>query len=146
MRTIEREVVGIFFVSNDNHILLGKGGVYKGTWIVPGGGIDEGESMLEALKREAYEELNVDISGYDIEPINLQLTGESEKILRHSGEKVLVKMVFHNFLVRASKPAREIQVICEDDFVLAKWQPIRSLETLKIAEPTKTVLKKLGYI
>ena len=55
MRTIKRDIAGAFIFSNDNHVLLGKnikGGVYEDLWVVPGGGIDEGESKVEAARRE----------------------------------------------------------------------------------------------
>ncbi|MBX6334015.1 NUDIX domain-containing protein [Candidatus Saccharibacteria bacterium] len=60
MRTIKRDVVGAFIFSSDNKILLGKsrkGGVYHGTWMVPGGGIEEGETMRDAVIREIREEV-----------------------------------------------------------------------------------------
>lgn len=31
-------------------------------WLLPGGGVDYGESLSEALKREFFEELNIDIT------------------------------------------------------------------------------------
>ena len=54
MRRIHRDIVGGFIFSSDSKLLLGKsrkGGVYAGNWIIPGGGIDEGETQLEALAR-----------------------------------------------------------------------------------------------
>jgi 8-oxo-dGTP diphosphatase len=39
----------------------GKPKHYPNTWVFPGGHIDEGETVLDALVREAKEEFNLDI-------------------------------------------------------------------------------------
>lgn len=44
MRTIHRDIVGGFIFSKDGKVLLGKnrtGGVYEGSYVVPGGGVDD---------------------------------------------------------------------------------------------------------
>jgi 8-oxo-dGTP diphosphatase len=56
---MQRDIVGAFIFSSDKHILLGKsrrGGAYSGRWIVPGGGIEPGESKVAAVIRETQEE------------------------------------------------------------------------------------------
>ena len=39
-------------------------------WLLPGGGVDYGESLDEALKREFSEELNIDIDVHDLILVN----------------------------------------------------------------------------
>ncbi len=36
---------------------------YVDGWYLPGGGVDRGETMLEAINREVYEEANVELTG-----------------------------------------------------------------------------------
>lgn len=95
-------MVGAFIFSSDNKILLGKsrkGGVYHGTWMVPGGGIEEGETMRDAVIREIREEVGVDISPFDIKLLDDPQTNQSEKVLRDTNEKVLVDMRLYDFVV-----------------------------------------------
>jgi 8-oxo-dGTP pyrophosphatase MutT (NUDIX family) len=150
MRTIERDIVGAFIFSNDGHILLGKsrpGGVYPDFLIVPGGGVELNESKLEALHREIKEELGLDISSSNAQLINgTQCYGQSEKILRDTNERVIVKMRFFNFRVDLPLPAKEVIILLEDDFATAEWIPIQALPNTKITEETRLTLKKLGYL
>ena len=146
MRVIHRDIVGAFIFSSDNKLLLGKTGAYEGYLVVPGGGIDEGETKLEALRREILEETGIDINSGNVEAIYGGFTGESEKNLRDTGERVLVKMTFYNFKVSLPLPAANIKVAAADDFIDAKWYDTDNLKTLKLSPPTVTTLKKLGYL
>ena len=97
MRTIHRDIVGGFIFSNDGKLLLGKnrkGGVYEGSFVVPGGGVDDGETREAALRREMLEETGIDIQTATIQPFN-QSSGEHEKTLHETGERVFVKMKFY---------------------------------------------------
>ncbi len=149
MRTIQRDIVGAFIFSADNKLLLGKsikGGAYQGCWIVPGGGVEPDETIVEALKRETSEETGIDISNAVIEQIEGALSGQSEKVLRETGEKVLVEMKFYNFKVNLSDNADNISLTNEDDFIEARWFSIKELSTTKMSPPTTAILQKIGYL
>lgn len=63
---------GIMFVTNGGEILLvrrGNGGDYPGTFGLPGGHLNEGETLEEAARREALEETGFDYKG-DLELIH----------------------------------------------------------------------------
>lgn len=60
-----------------------------------GGGIDEGEDVLTALKRELFEELKLDISGKVVEPL-----GFYEKTIEQDGMNAEV----HVFTVSGVDP------------------------------------------
>jgi 8-oxo-dGTP pyrophosphatase MutT (NUDIX family) len=147
MRTIKRDIVGGFIFSKDGKLLLGKshkGGVYKGCWIVPGGGVEQNETHVEAIKRELLEETGIDISNEKIEKMKGSFTGKSEKSLRESGEKVLVDMRFYNFRITLNENANKIKLKTDDDFIEAEWFNIDDLGDLKLSPPTITSLQKFG--
>lgn len=79
MEVIDRNIAGAFIVSADGKILLGnnkKGGVYQNMLVVPGGGIDSGETELDAVIREVHEEVGIDISGAIITELTGVPTGQ----------------------------------------------------------------------
>lgn len=55
-KTYREAVVGVF-VNIRNEVLVLERADISGAWQLPQGGLDDGESPLEALKREMYEEL-----------------------------------------------------------------------------------------
>lgn len=149
MRTIERDIVGAFIFSADNKVLLGhnkKGGVYQNQLVVPGGGIERGEPRLDALKRETLEEIGIDISDATITEINGVSVGESEKTLRETGERVIVKMRFYDFQVQLNSESKETALRFEDDYAEAEWYTPEELTEAEMGPATKATLQKLNFI
>ena len=149
MRTIQRDIVGAFIFSNDNHVLLGKnrkGGVYQDQWVIPGGGIDKGETKLEAVKREVMQEVGLDIDGVAVSLIDEVLTGQSKKTLKETGETVLVDMTFYSYKVEYDMPADSIEVRLNDDLGMATWIALDDIAGRSYAPGVEKVLKHLGLL
>ena len=149
MRTIKRDIVGAFIFSSDEKLLLGKsrkGGVYSGHWVVPGGGVDPDETKLDGLKRELLEETGIYINGADIKQLEDALSGESEKTLKGTGEHVLVKMRFYNFVIKLPQTSNDVSLKTDDDFIDANWFARSELAALSLSPPTILTLKKLKLI
>jgi 8-oxo-dGTP pyrophosphatase MutT (NUDIX family) len=148
MKSINRDIVGAFIVSNDGYILLGKskkGGVYQGVWVVPGGGIEPGETWEEAMRREVREEVGMELDDAEITPLHDEfLTGESEKVI--NGETVLVRMKFHDFLVEFPKAHTDIHFENQEELAEARWLKLADITADMLGPGVSYRLRKLGYI
>lgn len=152
MRTISRNIVSAIIFSKDGKILFGKkdpkqGGVYTDVWHIPGGGIEEGEEMLIALKREVMEEMGIDIAPYNIVLVDDQGTGTAEKTLKDTGEKVLCNMQFNVYkVIIQDKNANEVAVKLSDDLVEYRWFSPEELSILSLVPAAVVLFERLGMI
>lgn len=149
MKTIKRDIAGAIIFSNDNHVLLGKnvkGGVYEDLWVIPGGGIDIGETNEQAVNREILEEVGIDIKNAKKVLLDEIQTGTTEKTLRDTGERVLVDMTFYNFRVDIDLPASEIAIKLEDDFGYAEWVPFNQISEREYSPSVEGILKGQGLL
>jgi 8-oxo-dGTP diphosphatase len=78
-------------VRKDNEILLGmRKNIYgAGTWALPGGHPEHNERVIDALCREAKEEL-----GFDIEPTDLKLVAVTDGLIQKDGERHYLHITF----------------------------------------------------
>lgn len=152
MKTIKRKIVSAIIFSKDKKILMGrkdpnKGGVYSDAWHIPGGGIDKGETLEQALIREIKEEVGIDITNYKIIKIPIIGNGTAEKTLKESGEKVLCEMEFNRFEVYINdKNADEIDLHLDDDLVKAQWFTREELLSVKQIPRGKEFFEEMGYM
>lgn len=149
MREINRDIVAGVIISSDNKMLMGKGhdgSVYKDCWLIPGGGVDEGETKLQALVREIKEEAGLDVSSYEAELVEDAATGQSEKTLRDTGERVLVHMHFFTYRITIPLLAEDIKAQAGDDLVEIAWISLDKLSEYKLSPPSEALFKKLGYL
>lgn len=153
MRTIEREIVAGHIYSGDGKLFLARntkvdaGVVYGDCWKIPGGGVESGETKIEALIREVKEEIGIDISSFKFELADDSMKGEAEKVLRDTGEKVIAKMNFFTYKVVLDKSAKDIPVVLDiDEFDEYEWVEISDLKNFKLSPPSVELFTKLGML
>ncbi|MEI6266956.1 MAG: NUDIX hydrolase [bacterium] len=148
MRTIHRDIVGGYVFSKDGKLLLGKnrkGGVYEGSFGVPGGGVENGETNEIALRREIEEETGIDINNSKISSLRTAF-GVNKKTLQNTGERVLVKITFFDFRIDIDQKASEILVKTDSDWHKHHWFDANELNEINLADPTKIALIEMGII
>lgn len=110
--------VGALIVNPKGEILLIKSHKWHNKYVIPGGHIELGEKMEEALKREVKEETGLNV--YDPKPLHIQ-----EFIF----DKAFFKkkhFIFHNFAVRT----RDLQVQLNEEAQSYVW--VSPQEALKL--------------
>ena len=149
MRTIHRDIVGAFIFSADGKLLLGQnrsGGVYRGRMVPPGGGVEEGETLEQALIREVSEETAIGIDDASVERLHPDLTGQSPKVLRETGEEVIVDMTFHDFKIVLPLNASDVQFSDDDDFTAMQWLAPDEIDRYDYSPATTERLKDIGLL
>lgn len=149
MKILHRPIVSALIFSKDHKLLMGmkdpnSGGVYADCWHIPGGGVDEGESQLEALRREVLEEVGIDISKATITLADDQGGGEAEKTLKETGERVLCKMQFNVYKVELTQNAEDVQTQTNDDLVKLEWIDLNQLDRYKLTPPSIALFQRLS--
>lgn len=120
--------------------------MYADCWHIPSGEIEEDETMEQALKREVLEETGIDISLYEIKPLDFIGSGIAEKILK-TGERVLCAMEFNRFEVNINdKKTEDIEVRPTDDLVEMKWFNLNQLKDVKQIPGGKEFFIQAGYM
>ena len=123
------KVVAAVIRDNDKIFATQRGfGEFKGGWEFPGGKVESGETGEEALKREIFEELKVEIEvgdfvktvEYDYPTFHLSMDCYFAKII--SGEIVLTE---HN----------DAKWLRKDELNSVEWLPA-DIELVKIVEET----------
>lgn len=115
-----KQVYTVILNSNKNKILIVKG---SHGWILPGGGVEEGETLLETAIREIKEETNCTIKLKSLKPFYYQFVYK-----RKLGSK---KWVFDATQVRfLAEINEENQFVCDPDGDVSevKWIDFNDIE------------------
>ena len=125
-------------IEKEGKLLFGKKrkkkGPYPDTLHLVGGGIEEEESLEEAIKREIREEANIEVE--IIDKIGFDDDFEADK----HGE-----LTHYVFLVYYTKYVSG-QVKAEDDIIELKWIPKDGIPVKQLNRPSLRLFKKMGLV
>lgn len=122
-----------FAVSLDGeHVLLlekGRPAFLKGQWIGVGGHIEEGETPLQAMVREAKEEADLDVNDWTY----LDVVGQSETPGAPQNSALI-----HMFVVRTDLSSA--QALTEERIAVFSWD---QLDQLPLAQSTRLIIEQV---
>ena len=118
-------------VLNEGKVLLVKRGKQPGygKWSIPGGMVELGETLSEAIKREVLEECGIEIELGDVVAV-------LERVIRREDERVRYHYVLVDFL--GYWKGGDLQPA--SDILEARWADPAELETLEMTERTQQVV------
>lgn len=123
-------VVGALINEDDEVLLITRDNQpYKGKWVLPGGKWEKGESLLEALLREIYEETAYTIERAKLAGIvSVTLIDDRETLLHHY---ILFFHTVHTFWEKTGMPEHVPQC----------WACIESLDHIEIAPVDRKLIE-----
>jgi 8-oxo-dGTP diphosphatase len=118
-------------VLNEGKVLLVKRGKQPGygKWSIPGGMVELGETLSEAIKREVLEECGIEIELADVVAV-------LERVIRREDERVRYHYVLVDFL--GYWKGGDLQPA--SDILEARWADPGEMETLEMTERTEKVV------
>ena len=118
-------------VLNEGKVLLVKRGKQPGygKWSIPGGMVELGETLSEAIKREVLEECGIEIELTDVVAV-------LERVIRREDERVRYHYVLVDFL--GYWKGGDLQPA--SDILEARWADPADMETLEMTERTQKVV------
>ena len=124
--------VGALIFDRNRILMVERGGEpLKGWWSIPGGLVETGESLTDAIRREVREE-----TGLDVRPLTmLQIF---ERIMRDPQGAAEYHYVLIDYICRARGGA----LCAGDDVSRAEWVRRSDLKRMRITEGTLAVIEK----
>lgn len=123
--------VGAVILNPKNEVLICRSNKWNQQYVIPGGHIERGEKMEEALIREVKEETGLKV--YDIE-----LLGITESIYSESFQSKK-HFLFIDFICRSDSTDVELNHEAQS----YKWVELEEIEDYNLEEFTASLLKEL---
>jgi nucleoside triphosphatase len=133
-------VVAIIHNTNDEILLCKqtKDGVYPGQWAIPGGGVEVGEGLHEALAREIKEEVNLEVS--QIEPFTF---GDDIRDKKKDGSVETLHMIYLLFDCLVVNPRT---LVLNEEFESSEWVSVAKLATYDLNSATIKTFRQKGWL
>jgi nucleoside triphosphatase len=137
-----RLIVVAVVTDDDRRVLLCRmspdRGVFPGLWALPGGGVEPGERIEAALRREVREELGIELRA----ATPLLFKDDVLEKTYEDGRRELLHMVF---LVYSCRPASRA-IVLNEEFSEFVWADGAELAALELSPLTRDTLTSAGLL
>ena len=134
----EVPIVGIgAVIVKDNKVLLIKraGEPGRGLWSIPGGLVELGEKIKDAVRREVKEETGLEVKVNEIADVTEIITRDEEG-----------KVKYHFVIVDFFAEVLRGELKPSSDALEAKWVEFEDLRKYHLTETVEKLFKKLGFL
>ena len=134
----ENPIVGIgAVIVKGNKVLLIKraGDPGRGLWSIPGGLVELGEKIKDAVRREVKEETGLDVRVGEIADVTEIITRDEEG-----------KVKYHFVIVDFFAEVLRGELKPSSDALEAKWVEFNDLRKYRLTETVERLFKKLGFL
>ena len=131
-------------IQNNGEFLLCKmasdRGVFPGQWALPGGGMDPGETMETALRREIMEELGEELNITDIRPWAFRDDTRTKTYQDGTTEEIyMIYLIFD--CISANR-----KITFNEEFQEITWVSPEKLKDMDLNEATRITFTQKGLI
>jgi mutator protein MutT len=124
--------VGGIILEGDRVLLVRRGNEpLKGSWSIPGGKLHLGEKLVDAVRREIREEVNLEVRVLDIVEV-------FERIMPDTNGRIAYHYVLVDYLCEPLSG----EMRAGDDAAEAEWVARRQFPSYQITEGTPEVIEK----
>lgn len=131
-------------IQNEGEYLLCKmaadRGVFPGQWALPGGGMEAGETLEEALRREINEELGEELCITDIQPWTFRDDIRTKTYPDGKTEEIyMIYLIFDCISTNRN-------ITFNEEFQEIAWVPPETLKAMDLNEATRITFARKGLI
>lgn len=123
--------VGAVILNPEDKVLICKSNKWNQQYVIPGGHIEAGEGMEEALVREVKEETGLDVFDIELLGINESIYSESFQNKKH--------FIFVDYICRSNAS----DVILNEEAQSYEWIDLNEIEAYNLEKFTAKLLKEL---
>ncbi len=127
-------------INEDDEVLMVK--AYRGGWVFPGGQVEVGENVIDAVKREVMEETGIDIEVGEV----FCISSNTGKHPGHSGVKEVPTKIMLDFICKARSGTPRPSAENSESAFIPKAKVLGLIEAPAIIERYKAYLEYTGRL
>lgn len=132
-------------IENNNILLIKRVKPNTEYYVFPGGGVEKGETLEEALKREVIEELNLDVKQYKL-MFSFKNTSTPKYISKQADNRFIYVFEIKKYSGNPKIGGPEKERMNKENQYHLEWVPVSKLKEVKNLQPQVLVEKLISFL